>query len=104
MLTDAELAKFKEEVGTDNYLTRLSMWADGTDTGIKWERQTSPLNVYSVYRHFTRFNNRWYLTEWANDRTLLIRLEKVEAVRAEEKSDPSKIPCPVVHSWFIPKQ
>ena len=104
MLTDAELAKFKEEVGTDNYLTRLSMWADGTDTGIKWERQTSPLNVYSVYRHFTRFNNRWYLTEWANDRTLLIRLEKVEAVREEEKSDPSKIPCPVVHSWFIPKQ
>jgi len=27
----------------------------------------------------------------------------VKAVRAEEKADPTKIPCPVVHSWFIPK-
>jgi hypothetical protein len=28
----------------------------------------------------------------------------VEAVRSEEKKDPSLIPCPVVHSWFIPKK
>jgi hypothetical protein len=72
--------------------------------GNDWEHKSSPLNTYSIYRHFTKFNNRWYLTEWANNRTLLVRLEMIKAVRAEEKADPSKIPCPVVHSWFIFKE
>jgi len=35
---------------------------------------------------------------------LLLRLEEVKAVRSEEKKDPRNIPCPVVHSWFIPKE
>ena len=63
----------------------------------------SPLRTYSVYRHFTKLNNRWYLTEWANERSLLIRCEAIEPVRNEEKKDPRNIPCPVVHSWFTPK-
>lgn len=104
MLTDEELKKFKEQVGTEEYMTRLSLWADGSGIGIPRETYSSPLKTYSIYRHFTKFNWRWYLTEWANDRTLLIRLEEYEAVRNEEKKDPTKIPCPVVHSWFIPKE
>ena len=104
MLTDAELEKVKDNATTEEFLTRLFMWADGTWLGLKWEMLNSPLRTYSVYRHFTKFNGRWYLTEWANDRTLLIRLEEIKAVREEEKKDPTKIPCPVVHSWFIPKE
>ena len=102
MLTDRELKELKEKLKAD-YTQRLMTWADGY--GIDWvfQSQRSPLKCYSVYRHFTKFNGRWYLTEWANDRTLLIRCEEIEAVRAEEKKDPTTIPCPVVHSWFMPK-
>lgn len=103
MLTDRELKKLKEELKND-YDAKLSAyadwyWIDGFYPSVK-----SPLKCYSVYRHFTKFNNRWYLTEWANDRTLLIRCEEIEAVRSEEKKDPSTIPCPVVHSWLFPKE
>ena len=105
MLTDEELAKLKEEsTDNDNFLTKLNMWDDWMGLGNDWEHKSSPLNTYSIYRHFTKFNNRWYLTEWANNRTLLVRLEMIKAVRAEEKADPTKIPCPVVHSWFIFKE
>ena len=103
MLTDKELKKLKEELKND-YDAKLCAyadwyWIDGFYPSVK-----SPLKCYSVYRHFTKFNGRWYLTEWANDRTLLIRCEEVEAVRAEEKKDPTTIPCPVVHSWLFPKE
>jgi hypothetical protein len=79
-------------------------WADGYGIWEEFHTTKSNLKCYSVYRHFTKFNNRWYLTEWANDRTLLIRCEEMEAVRAEEKKDPTLIPCPVVHSRFLPKK
>ncbi len=103
MLTDAELKVLKDKLKND-YDSKLKVWADwyGVD-GIS-ASVNSPLKCYSVYRHFTKFNNRWYLTEWANDRTLLIRCEEIEAVRSEEKKDPTLIPCPVVHSWLLPKK
>ena len=103
MLTDAELKQLKEKLKSD-YTQRLMTWADWYGIGEEFHTTKSNLKCYSVYRHFTKFNNRWYLTEWANDRTLLIRCEEVEAVRAEEKKDPTLIPCPVVHSWFLPKK
>ena len=103
MLTDKELKQLKEKLKSD-YTQRLMTWADGY--WIWEERHTTKSNLkcYSVYRHFTKFNGRWYLTEWANDRTLLIRCEEIEAVRSEEKKDPTTIPCPVVHSRFLPKK
>ena len=109
MLTDKELELIKKATwnGTWNgtwYVWALNSWADWTWLWFPFSTEPSNLRIYSVYRHFTKFNNRWYLTEWANDRTLLIRLEEVKAVRSEEKKDPSLIPCPVVHSWFIPKE
>ena len=102
MLTDKELKQLKEKLKSD-YTQRLMTWADWYGIGEEWHTTKSNLKCYSVYRHFTKFNNRWYLTEWANDRTLLIRCEEIEAVRSEEKKDPTLIPCPVVHSWFVPK-
>ena len=84
--------------------SKLLQWADGYGIDETWNTFTSPLKEYSVYRHFTKFNGRWYLTEWANDRTLLVRCEEIEAVRSEEKKDPTTIPCPVVHSWLLPKK
>lgn len=103
MLTDKELKALKDKLKWD-YTAKLMAWADWY--GIDWIFPTvkSPLKCYSVYRHFTKLNNRWYLTEWANDRTLLIRCEEIEAVRSEEKKDPTLIPCPVVHSWLLPKK
>nr|DAS52185.1 MAG TPA: hypothetical protein [Caudoviricetes sp.]DAS61525.1 MAG TPA: hypothetical protein [Caudoviricetes sp.] len=47
----------------------------------------SPLRTFSVYRHFTKLNNRWYLTERGNERSLLLRCEELDAVRVEEKKD-----------------
>lgn len=103
MLTDRELKQLKGKLKSD-YTTRLMTWADWYGIWENFSTYKSNLKCYSVYRHFTKFNDRWYLTEWANDRTLLIRCEEVEAVRAEEKKDPSTIPCPVVHSWLLPKK
>jgi len=103
MLTDAELKKLKEKLQND-YNSKLMNWADWYGIDGIFPSVASPLKCYSVYRHFTKFNGRWYLTEWANDRTLLIRCEEIEAVRAEEKKDPTTIPCPVVHSWLFPKE
>ena len=103
MLTDKELDNLKEKLKNE-YTSKLMAWADGYWIEWVWQTAKSPLKCYSVYRHFTKFNNRRYLTEWANDRTLLIRCEEIEAVRAEEKKDPTTIPCPVVHSWLFPKE
>ena len=103
MLTDNELKKLKEQLKND-YDAKLCAYADWYWIDDFYPSVKSPLKCYSVYRHFTKFNGRWYLTEWANDRTLLIRCEEIEAVRAEEKKDPTTIPCPVVHSWLFPKE
>ena len=103
MLSDKELEEIKEKLW-DNYYEGLNSWAAWYWLGFQYQTYNSNLKTYQVYRHFTKFNNRWYLTEWANDRTLLVRLEVIDAVRSEEKKDPSLIPCPVVHSWFIPKK
>ena len=103
MLTDKELKALKEKLKND-YDAKLSAWADWYGIDDFFPTVKSPLKAYSVYRHFTKFNGRWYLTEWANDRTLLIRCEEIEAVRSEEKKDPTLIPCPVVHSWLFPKK
>ena len=103
MLTDKELSELKEKLW-NGYFDKLQQWADGYWIDETFSTVRSNLKQYSVYRHFTKFNNRWYLTEWANDRTLLVRCEEIEAVRTEEKKDPTTIPCPVVHSWLLPKK
>jgi len=103
MLTDKELSELKEKLW-NGYFDKLQQWADGYGIDETFSTVRSNLKQYSVYRHFTKFNNRWYLTEWANDRTLLVRCEEIEPVRAEEKKDPTTIPCPVVHSWLLPKK
>lgn len=102
MLTDKELERLKEKLG-DDYNSKLWAWADWYWVDEIWKWSASNLKSYSVYRHFTKFEGRRYLTERANDRTLLIRCEQLEAVRKEEKADPTLIPCPVVHSWLLPK-
>ena len=103
MLSKSELKELKEKLKWD-YITSLNLWADWLGMWFKRTTNASNLKKYWVYRHYTKFNGRWYLTEWANDRTLLVRCEQIEAVREEEKKDPTTIPCPVVHGWLIPKE
>ena len=103
LLTDEEMKTLKEKLG-DGYADWLRSWANGTGIGTDFAITRSPLRKYSVYRHFTKFNGCWYLTEWGNDRTLLLRCEKCEPVRTEEKKDEKLVPCPVVHNWIIPDE
>lgn len=102
LLTDKELKQLKEELGSE-YQAGLRNWAEWVGVGDRFMITASPLRTFSVYRHFTKLNNRWYLTERGNERSLLLRCEELDAVRAEEKKDWSQIPCPVVHAWLVPK-
>lgn len=103
MLSDKELTKLKEKLKSD-YQGGLNSRAMGNGINTDFAIEFSPLKVYSVYRHFTKIGGCWWLTEWANERTLLIRCEQIQAVRTEEKKDASNVPCPVVHSWMLPKE
>jgi len=66
---------------------------------IEWDNA-----LYSIYRHMTIFGGRKYITEWANNKSLLIRCQEIKAVRDEEKKDPSLIPFPVVTRNWIEKR
>lgn len=44
---------------------------------------------------------RKYCTEWANDRTLLIRIYEIKGITKAEKADPSLVEFPVVvRNWI----
>ncbi len=60
--------------------------------------------LYSIYRHMTIFGNRKYITERANNRSLLIRFQEIKPVREEEKLDPSLVQFPVVTRNRIEKR
>lgn len=66
---------------------------------IQWDNA-----LYSIYRHMTQFGGRKFITERANGRKLLIRFKEIEAVREEEKKDPSLIQYPVVARNWIEKR
>ena len=60
--------------------------------------------LYSIYRHFTIFNNRKYVVELANDMSCIIRCQEIKPVREEEKKDPSLVQFPVVVRNWIEKR
>jgi len=72
------------------------LWFSGD---IDWDNR-----LYSVYRHMTIFGWKKYITERANNKSLLIRFQEIKAVRDEEKKDPSLIPFPVVTRNWIEKR
>lgn len=73
-----------------------NLWLSGD---IEWDNAQ-----YSVYRHMTIFGGKKYITERANNKSLLIRFQEIKAVRDEEKKDPSLIPFPVVTRNWIEKR
>lgn len=52
-------------------------------------------NIYEIYDHFTVYNGKKYLTTWANERALLIRLVEIEPLSQAEIKNPSKVKFPV---------
>lgn len=63
---------------------------------------TNNSEVYSLYFHYTNFDWEKYLTVWANNRSLIIKIFKLEAVTEAEKKEPSNIPFPVVLNYYRP--
>lgn len=51
--------------------------------------------LYAIYDHYTVYNGVKYLTTWANNRSLLIRCEEIEALTSSEKKNPTKVKFPV---------
>lgn len=57
--------------------------------------------IYSIYRHYTIVDWVKYCTEWANDRTELIRCYEIPAVSKAEKKDKSLVKRPVItRNWI----
>lgn len=102
--TDKQIEEIKEyargEVTYDQRADIISM----SDVRQLWYVYTPSPDVlwtYSIYRHYTILNGRKYCTEWANDRTELIRIYEIKAVTKAEKEDPSLVKRPiVVRNWI----
>lgn len=104
-----------ESAYTDKQIEEIKEYAraNSTDKELDWISMATVRNlwpitlnaddlwVYSIYRHYTILNGRKYCTEWANERTELIRFYEIKPVTEAEKKDPSLVPRPiVVRNWI----
>lgn len=100
--TDKQIEEIKEYAQTQNTYQqrdRISMSA----VRELWPSIANPDDfwVYSIYRHYTILNGRKYCTEWANERTELIRIYEIKPVTKAEKKNPSLVERPiVVRNWI----
>lgn len=51
--------------------------------------------LYNIYDHYTTHDGKKYLTTWANNRTLCIRMIELEGLSEAERKKPSKVSFPV---------
>ncbi len=59
---------------------------------------------YSIYHHYTCIDWYKYLVTLANERSLIIRMTRLEPMTKEEKVNPLLVPFPVVLKYFSPIQ
>jgi len=57
---------------------------------------------FDAYDHYTTFNGKKYLSTWANDRSLLIRLQEIEPRTKAEEKNPSLIDFPIIIDRYSP--
>lgn len=66
------------------------------------ENNYDGLEDVAVLDHYTRIDGVPYLITLANNRTMIIRVEKIKAVSKAEKEDESLIDFPVILRYFSP--
>ena len=64
-------------------------------------------NSYKIYNHYTtvvdkNWNVKKYLVTLANNLSLIIRAEEIQAVTKAEKEDPNSIPYPIALNYYSP--
>mgnify|MGYP007037679117 CR=1 FL=1 len=64
----------------------------------------TPNKIFTIYYHYTKLDNRRYLVVTDESFSTIIKLIRFEAVKLEEKKDPSLIPCPIVINYFKPRR
>lgn len=66
-----------------------------SDTANNLQFITTDEDMVAIYDHFMVYDGKKYLTTWANDRNILIRVMEIGALTEAEKRKPSKISFPV---------
>lgn len=74
---------------------------EGRDINSLWVTDI-PNEKFGIYHHYTIIDGFKYLLSFANERTLLIRMMKLEPVLAEEKRDPLKVMYPIAIKYYSP--
>lgn len=64
----------------------------------------TPNKLFTIYYHYTKFDNRRYLVVTDESFNAILKFVRFEAVKLEEKKDPSLIPCPVIINYFKPRR
>lgn len=57
---------------------------------------------YSIYHHYTAIDWYRYLVTLANDKTLIIRITRLEPITKEEKANPLLVPFPIALKYYSP--
>lgn len=57
---------------------------------------------YSIYHHYTSIDWFKYLVTLANDRTLIIRMVRLEPITKEERLNPLLVPFPIALKYYSP--
>jgi hypothetical protein len=66
------------------------------------EEQLDANQLIPIYNGYTIFEGEKYMVTTDNKIQTIIRLQKIDAVKAEEKKNPELIQFPVNVSWFSP--
>lgn len=76
-------------------------YKEGRDLIDVWVQDT-PNKKYSIYHHYTIVDWYKYLVTLANQKTLVIRMERIEPVLEEEKENPLLVPFPIALKYYSP--
>lgn len=68
------------------------------------QTDNTPNKIFNIYYHYTKLDRRRYLAITDSDVWTLIGFIQFQPVLAEEKKDPTLIPCPIVINYFRPKR
>ena len=71
---------------------------------LNFQEDTTPNAQLTLYNHYTIIKWEKYFIVCDSDCKTILKFEKLEAVNAEEKKDPSLIPFPIVINYFRPSR
>lgn len=95
------LEDIARETSDDTHTTQIE-YANAANLS-KQEDETEN-KQFTIYYHYTKLDNRRFLVVTDEAISTIIKFVRFEAVKLEEKEDPSLIPCPVIINYFRPKR